>query len=148
LATLFVGEESGLAVGGQFTREGKTWLVLVNETELLNEAPPEGEFAFSAPAGAKERSAAPAADGWAPVSKIFQGNCMPCHGANMAGGLDLRTYAAAAKSRSIVPGNPGASSMVAYVRGTRAPRMPIGRAPLSEADTKAIEAWIAGGAKE
>lgn len=147
-ATFFVGRESGLALGGTFTRNGGEWLVLVREIELLKEAPGAGEFAFAPPAGATEMTTQAAAAGWAGVSKIFQGNCMPCHGANMAGGLDLRTYAAAAKSRSIVPGNPAASSMVGYIRGTRTPRMPIGRAPLSEADMKTVEEWIAGGAKQ
>lgn len=146
-AAFYVSTETGLAAGAQFVQDGKTWLVLVKKLEVLAEAPTASEFAFAAPAGAKEKSAAEAG-GWASVAKVFQANCMPCHGANMAGGLDLRTYASAAKSRSVVPGDPAASPMVQYVRGTRNPRMPIGRAPLSEADTKAIEAWIAAGAKE
>lgn len=145
--TFYISTETGLAVGYETTRDGKAWLVRFESLELLKEPHEDSVFAFVAPEGAVEKAAA-SETGWGSVSPVFAKSCMPCHGAQSAGGLDLRSYGPAASSRSVVPGDPAASAMVQYVRGTRTPRMPVGRPPLPEAEIAKIEAWIAAGAKE
>jgi hypothetical protein len=86
-----------------------------------------------------------------------------CHDASSpAGGLNLVTlesaYAGmvgraaeiAPEKTIIVPGDPGASFLIAKLRGELAEDegdpMPLGTAMLSEATIAKIEAWIAGGA--
>jgi mono/diheme cytochrome c family protein len=82
------------------------------------------------------------------IKPIFQKSCGQCHGANMSmAQLRLDSEAAILKGGvsgpAIAPGKSGASLLVKRVLGTTdAPRMPMGGAPLPEAQVKLIQTWI------
>ena len=88
------------------------------------------------------------------VEPIFKSDCTGCHSkASASGGLSFdspetfRTGGVKFGAKLIVPGKPGESALVAYLRGMHQPRMPLGLTPLSETKIRAIEDWIAQGAK-
>jgi mono/diheme cytochrome c family protein len=87
------------------------------------------------------------------IAPIFKADCTGCHSKEAPGGglaLDsvegLRKGGAKFGAKIIVPGNPKASLLIAYLRGAKQPRMPLGRPALSEAQVRKVEAWIAQGA--
>ena len=87
------------------------------------------------------------------VRGILNKNCVQCHGGvRQQGELSLLFREDAmrpAKSgkRAIVPGDPGASELVARVTNADPhDRMPKGRQPLSAADIATLRRWIAQGA--
>jgi WD40 repeat protein len=88
------------------------------------------------------------------VAPILARRCLACHNDNKAeGGLNLKSVALLKKGgktmpgAAIVPGDPEASYLVELIRPDAEPRMPLKLPPLSEAEIRAIERWIAGGAK-
>ena len=103
-------------------------------------------------AGAATGGAAASASGYAAVQAIFMKSCMPCHSAQRPkGGVDLTSYDAVMKGgrdgATVKAGDPNASDLVAYIKGTKKPQMPKGAPPLSDADQKTISDWIQAGAK-
>lgn len=87
------------------------------------------------------------------IEPILKADCTGCHSKESAGsGLALDSFTALRKggtkfgTKIIVPGNPKASLLVAYLRGSKKPQMPMGRPPLSEAQIQKVEQWIAQGA--
>jgi hypothetical protein len=80
------------------------------------------------------------------AQNIFQPRCVSCHGAQTASkGVDLSTYAKALGTGSIVPGNPAASTTYQDVANGSMPKG-AGSSPLSAAEIKALNDWIAAGA--
>jgi outer membrane lipoprotein-sorting protein len=143
--TMYVDAATGVAAGWSLKRDGKEWLVFAKKPSL-DGAPDAGLFAFAPPEGATKAVEAPPSL-WAKASGVLRANCMPCHGEARQGRVDLRTYAATVQSAGVTAGDAAGSKLVQVVSGPR-PRMPVGRAPLSAADVKAISDWIAAGAKE
>ncbi len=90
---------------------------------------------------------------FASVKKIFDANCIGCHGATRPrGGIDLRTYESVIKGgergKIVTPKDTSKSVLwtaVSYKPGMR-PMPPKGK--LADADLKLIEAWITQGAKK
>ena len=108
-------------------------------------------FTFVAPTGAK-RVAKAEPPSYSRVASIFKAACLGCHQpGKVKGGFDLSTYEALmAGGRSgpaIVAGDPKASLLLQLVNGSKQPAMPRGAAPLTVDQVKAIETWIAAGAK-
>ncbi len=87
------------------------------------------------------------------VRPILNKNCVQCHGGvRQQGELSLLFREDAMKpaksgKRAIVPGDPGASEMIARItNGDPHDRMPKGRDPLSSEDIATLTRWIAKGA--
>ncbi len=80
------------------------------------------------------------------VAPMLKAHCASCHsGAEPAGNLDLTS--AKSLARVIVPGQPDKSQLVIRLLGTDGnPRMPMGFAPLSDAQIGQIKSWISQGA--
>jgi hypothetical protein len=82
------------------------------------------------------------------VAPIFQQSCAKCHLGNMAmGKLRLDSEAAilkgGASGPAIIAGKSGDSLLVKRILGlSDAPRMPMGGAPLPDAQVKVIRAWV------
>ncbi|MFM7520980.1 MAG: PSD1 and planctomycete cytochrome C domain-containing protein, partial [Planctomycetota bacterium] len=76
--------------------------------------------------------------------------CLDCHGAEeeLQGGLDLRLVrfmaAGGESGPALVPGDPGASLLLARVR---AGEMPPGSAKMTPAEVATLERWVASGAR-
>jgi mono/diheme cytochrome c family protein len=114
--------------------------------------------AGSAPATSVARPRDPTAPvTYADVQPILGARCAKCHTDNgLMGappeGYRLNNYAntiAATDRVRIVPGQPDASELLRRIRGLSQPRMPFDSPPwLDDAQTKLIEAWIAGGARD
>ena len=88
------------------------------------------------------------------VEPILKADCTGCHGKDaQSGKLRLDSpealFAGGEKfgKKTVVRGNPKASALVGYLRGTHKPQMPIGMPPLKDAQIQAVERWIAQGAK-
>jgi len=87
------------------------------------------------------------------VRPILQRNCQGCHQpAVKQGGLDLTRFATFAAGGSHGPvfkaGAPQESVILAFIKGDRQPRMPLGAAPLPDDQVELIRRWIAAGAKD
>jgi hypothetical protein len=87
------------------------------------------------------------------IEPLVRAECVSCHGKDTpSGGLNLASPEAMRKggtttgARLIVPGNPKASLLVAYIQGSKQPRMPLGRPALSEEKIRRVEEWIQQGA--
>ena len=86
------------------------------------------------------------------VEALFEEHCTLCHagqGAPVGLRLDDLDAALAGSDRGpvIVPGDPEASELIARLRGTRQPRMPLTGPPyLNERQIASVAAWIAAGA--
>lgn len=108
-------------------------------------------FAQKPPAGRKP--VAPLAKGFAAVDKVIHTKCIGCHqGVAPAGGVKLTSYADVMKSKFkgkpiVVAKDLKKSVLVHALHGKGVQRMPPGGA-LSPAEIKAVEAWIAAGAKK
>ncbi len=89
------------------------------------------------------------------IRPIFMENCIEanCHNSkDLAGGLDLETAFPTFMSNSgqvVVPEDPEHSLLFQLLinRVGEIPRMPLNRPPLPESYIRAIETWIAEGAK-
>jgi WD40 repeat protein len=87
------------------------------------------------------------------VRPIIQRNCQGCHQPAMkSGGLDLTRYetlTAGGKTGPIFkPGEPKGSTVIAYLKGEKQPRMPLGSAPLPDDQIELFRSWIASGGKD
>jgi len=82
------------------------------------------------------------------ILPLFIDRCGQCHNAEkLRGGIDLTTYQAAVADPDVIkPGKPDESELVEYIRGIKAPQMPIGAPPLTEAELHRIRLWIYAGA--
>lgn len=147
-ATVYVEDKTGVALGFNLKKGDKEWLVIGSEVTLNGQDVDPAQFAFAVPAGAKKVEATvEAAAGFASVQKALSRNCMPCHGSqSRAGGVDLSSRGAIS-ANLVTPGSPEESRLYKVVSGPR-PSMPKNRAPLSQADQKAIYDWIKDGAKD
>ena len=88
------------------------------------------------------------------VEPLLKATCTTCHNAaTHTSGFNLEATSALLAGGSkfgkqvIVPGNAKASTLVAYLRGTKQPRMPLNGEAVPEAQIRAVEAWINQGAK-
>ena len=88
------------------------------------------------------------------IRPILNRNCVQCHGGiRQQGELSLLFRDDALKpaksgKRAIVPGNPGASELIARVTNADPhDRMPKGRAPLSAEEIGLLRRWISQGAE-
>ena len=95
-------------------------------------------------------SSAAAGDGFASkVRPLLEERCLPCHGPDsQASGLVVTTVegllaGGARRGPAITPGHPGESVLIRALKGEFAPRMPIGKPPLSPPEISMIEDWIA-----
>ena len=81
----------------------------------------------------------------ADVQPIFNARCLACHGGTQ--GLYLTDYARVMAGGNhgpvIVPGDPGQSRLIQYIRRGY---MPYGGAPLSLAEIQVLVNWVAAGA--
>jgi uncharacterized membrane protein len=89
---------------------------------------------------------------YAKVASLIKAQCASCHNATRhPEKVDLSSYQALMKSGEhgpiVVAGHPEKSKLILYVDGTKQPRMPMGKAPLSKADIAMLKSWIASGAK-
>ncbi|NDH06691.1 DUF1549 domain-containing protein, partial [bacterium] len=86
------------------------------------------------------------------IKPLFQSRCYSCHGAlkqNSKLRLDTAAFilAGAGKSKIITPGNPKGSELLSRVASMEeSERMPPEGEPVTPAQIKAIERWIAAGA--
>ncbi len=85
------------------------------------------------------------------VEPILRTACFPCHGAAAAQGelrLDARDAAlkGGASGPALVPGHAADSLLLKRVSGQVGTRMPMGLAPLTEAQVATVRAWIDQGA--
>ncbi|MDX1933404.1 MAG: PSD1 and planctomycete cytochrome C domain-containing protein [Capsulimonadales bacterium] len=87
------------------------------------------------------------------VAPLLRIHCSGCHTkTSAAGGLSLDTPDVLRNGgtkfgrKIVVPGKPAASALVGYLRGTHQPQMPMGGHPLTEAQIRTVERWIAEGA--
>lgn len=81
------------------------------------------------------------------VATLLNNNCMPCHSArNKKGKVDLSSYEGAVQAIKI--GDPDNSEMILHVRGTKTPRMPMNKPPLSADDEALLVNWVKGGAEQ
>lgn len=88
------------------------------------------------------------------VLPIFRAHCSKCHtGDSPDGGLSLETSAAILKGgdsgKSAIAGNSSTSILLDRIEGKGGkPRMPMGFAPLSQAQIKTVKDWIDAGCPE
>jgi WD40 repeat protein/mono/diheme cytochrome c family protein len=87
------------------------------------------------------------------IRPIIQRNCQGCHQPAMkSGNLDLTRYetvsAGGKQGPLFQPGQPGGSTLLAYLKGERQPRMPLGAPPLPDDQIELFRTWIASGAKD
>lgn len=57
------------------------------------------------------------------IATIFEDGCLPCHGSNAVGGLDLSTFETAMESGAIVPGDPENSSLIVLMESGSHPAL-------------------------
>lgn len=149
-ATFFMDEAVGFARGASVTiPAGGSYIAFATQVQKKAYGAGDASFKFVPPPGAKKSTGKPAAGQpvrYAQIAPILQANCLPCHStAQRRGGVDLTSYAGV--TRIVKPGDPNGSRMIEYVTGKREPRMPMGLAPLSQADISRLSAWIKAGAK-
>ncbi len=143
--TLYIDTKTGVAKGGLTKTSAGEILVIATAFASGSDAIAEGTFKFLPPVGAeklekpRERPVL-----WADVAPILSAKCTSCHGTS--GGLTLTSRDAALQSRSIVPGNAEASSLLGSIKWTSGPRMPQGGSKLAQEQIDLIERWISQGA--
>jgi mono/diheme cytochrome c family protein len=104
-------------------------------------------------ADAAKTPVAEAQDFHSHVLPILKNECFRCHGEKEKGGLKLDSLARALKggesgSAAVVPGQPGASELMARLRSRdEDERMPPKGEGLKRDQIATLEAWIKGGAK-
>ncbi|MCW3053401.1 MAG: hypothetical protein JWN14_2571 [Chthonomonadales bacterium] len=88
------------------------------------------------------------------VEPIFKSTCGSCHSSDKhSSGFVVETPDAVFKggahfgTKIVVPGKPAESILLAYLHGTKQPRMPLNSEALAADKLKIIETWIAQGAK-
>ena len=104
--------------------------------------------AFDAPAVMAQPESADALS--RQVYDLFRLQCIKCHGAAKAGGLDLRSEeglrAGGTRGPVVVPHQPHSSALFRYVSHAEPPFMPAGGQKLPEESLDVIERWIESGA--
>ena len=118
-----------------------------------------GQSALPKKIGAAQKTAA-AARPAAPISyreevePIFKSTCGSCHSSDKhSSGFVVETPESLFKggahfgTKIVVPGRPAESILLAYLHGTKQPRMPLNSEPLAVDKLKIVETWIAQGAK-
>ncbi|HYE88229.1 MAG TPA: DUF1549 domain-containing protein, partial [Vicinamibacterales bacterium] len=84
------------------------------------------------------------------VYDIFRQQCIKCHGAAKAGGLDLRSEdglrQGGARGPVVVPHQPSSSDLFKYVSHAEQPFMPAGGQKLPDESLDLIKRWIEAGA--
>jgi len=82
------------------------------------------------------------------VKKTIDADCVPCHNAKRhPEKVDLSSYSAMMKSGVIVPRHPEKSRILAYVDGSKQPRMPFKRPAWDQGKITILRKWIAMGAR-
>lgn len=144
-ATLYLDDTLKFARGANIKTEKKELLIVATEISVPKSAPGADAFVFQAPAGATkvEKPVAPAAT-FTSVKAILAQKCMPCH----AGGGRKNLKDGPTILSLVTPGDPDNSELMLYILGKNRPRMPRGRAPLSDTETSTISEWIKNGAKD
>jgi mono/diheme cytochrome c family protein len=103
--------------------------------------------AFEAPPPAQQEQADVLAR---QVADLFRQQCIKCHGAAKAGGLDLRTEEGLRQGGTrgpvVVPHQPESSDLYKYVSHAEQPFMPAGASKLPDASIALIARWIESGA--
>ncbi|MDP8980684.1 MAG: PSD1 and planctomycete cytochrome C domain-containing protein [Acidobacteriota bacterium] len=88
------------------------------------------------------------------IQPLLEERCRPCHWSDSrTSGFSIFTLASLIKGGNkdgpaIIPGKPAESPLIQRVRGSREPRMPRGREPLSDLEISMLEAWIKAGAPD
>src|SRR5687768_8051186 len=127
------GERAG--VRGCFERHDMKYRLAISLLILLT-AP-----AFAAPVSFSQQ-----------VKPLLATRCEKCHsGDEPDGQFDVTSFANLLKKGEkagpgVVPGKPNESAIVQYVEGTRKPRMPRKKEPLTPVEIRLIRDWIAAGA--
>ncbi|MDR3690458.1 MAG: c-type cytochrome [Fimbriimonas sp.] len=152
-ASLFVDNTLGVARGGTIKsgEDGQT-ILMAKELTLSKDALADSTFSFAVPDGAKKVDPATAAVSFDKVAKIFNTNCIGCHGSgNPRSGLDLTSYQGVMTGGRggavITAGDPDNSRIMAYLKANGKPVMPP-RGQLSDGDLQTIAGWIKAGAKQ
>jgi hypothetical protein len=90
----------------------------------------------------------------ADIEPFLKAECTGCHSAAAhASGLNLETpeglFKGGAKigAKIVVPGKSSESLLIAYLRGARQPRMPMGGQPAPETRIRQVATWIDSGAR-
>src|SRR5579871_6769627 len=86
------------------------------------------------------------------VHPVLAAKCLSCHSQEKrSGGLSLATYSdvleGGRSGAAIQPGRSAVSLILQRILGESAPRMPLGAAPLGDAEIALIRAWIDQGAR-
>lgn len=88
---------------------------------------------------------------FAAASAVLVSNCSGCHGAQPKEGIDVRTYETLMKGGKegaiVKAGDLKASVLISVLRGANGKPIMPPRGPLSEDKIKAVEDWVAAGAK-
>jgi uncharacterized membrane protein len=89
---------------------------------------------------------------YAQVKSLLDTKCVKCHNAKRAAaGVDLSSMTGIKKGGEhgpfVVAGKPAKSTLIAYVDGSKSPRMPLRAEPLSAKEINLLKSWVAGGAK-
>lgn len=85
---------------------------------------------------------------------FMERRCIQCHGVGkrIGGKFNMATYEGMMKGGEdgpmIKPGDPENSPLLAYLRGTKKPQMPLRQPIVVDADIQAISDWIKDGAKQ
>ncbi len=72
------------------------------------------------------------------IQPILQSKCVQCH-------AEIATYSNTVEKVS--PGNPGASTLIKNIDGSKQPQMPVGQEPLSKDQIQTMTNWVQDGAK-
>ena len=84
------------------------------------------------------------------ILPLFQEDCITCHGG--AGGLDLQSWAGLITGGDsgavVVPFAPDQSLLIRRLDGTKPPRMPLDRPPLTSPEIDRVRQWILEGAQD
>ena len=86
------------------------------------------------------------------VAPILISNCNGCHynATRVSGGLQFNMFTQILKGGDsgpiVLPGKPDESLLIRKIKGTEGARMPMGRAPLSDAQIQLVSTWIKEGA--
>jgi len=88
---------------------------------------------------------------YAAIAPLLKAQCISCHNSkNHPEKVDFSSYDAIMKSGErgpiVVPGHPEKSKLMMYVDGSKQPRMPYKKAPLSAASIQLLKVWISLGA--
>ncbi|CAN5507847.1 hypothetical protein BH11ARM2_BH11ARM2_12480 [soil metagenome] len=109
-------------------------------------------FGFGQTPPAPKAPPKPPTKGFPAVAALFKANCLPCHQGPRAAKFDVTTYEGIMKGgehgKVVVPGKTDKSPLIAYLKGTKTPQMPMRRPPLKVDEIKTVSDWIAKGAKK